>query len=212
MNIEVTNNAKDVKVTVNKNADGTFAILIVEDQKRRLGDIKPGSVVILGKSGRRYIVLGHGAETTALVTEKFAKKIEYGEDSNYVTSDVRKYCTGDFYKELCGDVGAENIVKHTVNLVADDGTGKGNVVQDYVSIMTTELYRRYREFLPRYGDWWWTATRVTHDDSLGYSRGVCYVNSRGVLNWYDCDYTYGVRPFCVLDSSVSVLEVEECNG
>lgn len=122
MNIEVTNNAKNVKVTVNKNADGTFAILVVEDQKRKLGEVKPGSIVTLGKSGRRYIVLGHGAETTALVAEKFAKKMEYGKNGDYAASDVRKYCTGDFYKELCGDVGAENIVKHTVNLVATVST------------------------------------------------------------------------------------------
>lgn len=27
------------------------------------------------------------------------------------------------------------------------------------------------------------------------SRNVCYVNSNGILNWNDCDYTNGVRPF-----------------
>ena len=27
------------------------------------------------------------------------------------------------------------------------------------------------------------------------SRNVCYVNSNGVLNWNDCDYENGVRPF-----------------
>ena len=125
MDIEVKNNAKNVKVTVNKNPDGTIAILVFEDQQQKLGEIKPSSVVTLGKSGRRYVVLGHGAETTALLTENYVKKMEFGTSGDYVNSNYREYCIGDFYKELCGDVGAEHIVKHTVNLMADDGTGKG---------------------------------------------------------------------------------------
>ena len=27
------------------------------------------------------------------------------------------------------------------------------------------------------------------------ARNVCYVNSDGILNWNDCDYENGVRPF-----------------
>lgn len=85
--------------------------------------------------------------------------------------------------------------------IADDGTGKGTVCKDNVSILTTELYRRYREFLPAYGDWWWTATPANSDNE-NYARRVCCVGFYGVLCWSDCGYGCGVRPFCILNSSI----------
>lgn len=199
MEIKVFNSIPNVKVTVNKSDDGSFAILLAEDKQPILGEAKPGSVVKIGN--REYIVLGHAEETTAVITKDFTKEMEFGQSGDYLTSDIRKYCNGEFYNELVATVGAENIVKHTVKLIADDGTGKGKTCSDNVSIITTENYRRYREFLKAYGDWWWTATRVTYDDE-DYSRDVCYVRSNGFLSWRDCGFCDGVRPFCILNSSV----------
>lgn len=200
MKINVINNVPNIKITVNQSDKG-FAILVTEENKKKLGDMKPGSVVKLGE--REYIVLGHGAETTAVITKGFATEMAFGSNNDYRKSDVRSYCNGKFYKELAKAVGAENIVQHTVKLTADDGTNKGIICKDNVSILTTELYRRYREYLPAYGNWWWTATPVNSNDS-GYARGVCYVNSDGILDWIGCGYCYGVRPFCILNSSISI--------
>lgn len=202
MNIDIQNNVKDLNVTVNKNKDGSFAILIVEKKGKKLGAYEPGSVVKLGD--REYIVLGHGSETTAVITKDFAKEMVFGYSGDYATSDVRKFCNGEFLNELAAAVGLNNIITHTVSLVADDGTGKGKTCKDKVSILTTENYRRYREFLTGCGNWWWTATRVSNDDSIGYSSGVCCVYSRGVLGWGDCGYSLDVRPFCILNSSILV--------
>ena len=201
MKINVVNNIPNVKVTCDKSDDGSCTITLTEDKRFPLGEAKPGSVVKIGN--REYIVLGHAEETTAVITQDFVRKMEFGESGDYLTSDVRKYCNGEFYNELVSAVGAENIVKHTVKLVADDGTGKGKTCCDNVSIITTENYRRYREFLKAYGDWWWTATRVTYDNE-DYARGVCYVYSYGILGWNGCGYCFGVRPFCILKSSILV--------
>lgn len=200
MKINVINNVPNIKVTVNQSEKG-FAILVAEENKKKLGDMKLGSVVKLGE--REYIVLGHGAETTAVITKEFATEMAFGSNNDYRKSDVRSYCNGKFYKELAKAVGAENIVQHTVKLTADDGTNKGVICKDNVSILTTELYRRYREYLPAYGNWWWTATPVNSDDS-DYARGVCCVGSGGVLSWGDCGYCRGVRPFCILNSSILI--------
>lgn len=202
MEIKVINNVPNIKVTVNQSKDGSFAILLAEDNKKKitLGSVKSGSVVKLGN--REYIVLGHGAETTAVIAKDFVKEMRFGDTGDYATSNVREFCNGEFLNELAAAVGMDNIVEHTVNLVADDGTGKGKTCKDKVSILTTENYRRYREFLKAYGDWWWTATRVSYDND--YARCVCCVDSSGVLSWDDCDYCYGVRPFCVLNSSVLI--------
>jgi hypothetical protein len=201
MNYKIENNT-NLEVVVNKNEDGIISIQLKEKKEEKtLGSISPGQTVKLGN--REYIVLGHATETTAVITKEFAKKMKFGNNGDYSKSYVREYCNGEFYNELVNAVGKDNIVKHTVNLMADDGTGKHLFVKDNVSILTTELYRRYRAFFPAHGDWWWTATRVS-DDSLGYAHGVCCVHAYGVLDWDNSDSRGGVRPFCILNSSVLV--------
>lgn len=201
MKIEVQNNIPGVKVSVNQNADGSFAILLAQMAGKTLGSVKPGDTVTLGE--REYIVLGHAQETTAIIAKKPTKSMAFGKDGDYAKSDVRAYCNGDFYKELCKAVGKHNIIPHTVNLVSDDGSNKGASVKDNVSILTCDLYRRYREFLPAIGSACWTATRVTTLDK-DYARGVCVVDSSGILDWNGSGFSGGVRPFCILNSSILV--------
>ena len=143
------------------------------------------------------------AWTTSIVAKKPTKSMAFGEDGNYTKSDVRAYCNGEFYEELCDAVGKHNIIPHTVNLVSDDGSNKGATVKDNVSILTCDLYRRYRELLPAIDSACWTATRVTTLDK-GFAYGVYVVDCRGLLCWYSCGHSFGVRPFCILNSSVLV--------
>lgn len=203
MKIKVINNVPNIRVTANQSEDGGFTIMLAEDNKVTLGSVEPGSIVKLGS--REYIVLDHDAETTAIITKDFVEQMRFGDTGDYANSAVREFCNGKFLNELSSVVGMDNIVDHTVNLMADDGTGKGKTCKDKVSVLTTENYRRYREFLKVYGDWWWTATRLTYDDE-DYARTVCYVNSYGILDWFDCDCCNGVRPFCILNSSVLIFD------
>lgn len=201
MKIDVINKVKNLNVTVSESADG-FAILIAKKEDKALGSVAPGNVVTIGK--RKYIVLGHAAETTALLdADKIDERAFDDDDGDYETSDVRKYLNDKYYKELCAAVGKDNVIKHKVNLEADDGTNKGAFCEDFVSLITTTNYRRYREHISAAGYPWWTATRVTMADK-NYSRCVCVVGSYGFLNWDVCDFRGGVRPFCILNSSISV--------
>ena len=202
MNIEVQNNVPNVKVSVNQNADGSFSILLAQVEGKMLGSVTPGDTVTIGE--REYIVLDHENGITAIIAKKPTKTMAFGKDGNYAKSDVRAYCNGEFYKELCKAVGKHNIIPHTVNLVSDDGSNKGEIVKDNVSILTCGLYRHYREFLPAIGSSFWTATRVTTLDK-DHARFVCFVGSRGILSWSGCDCPLDVRPFCYLNSSVLVV-------
>ena len=201
MKIEVQNNIPGVNVSVNQNADGSFAILLSEMTGKTLGSVKPGDTVTIGE--REYIVLGHENGITAVVAKDPTKFMAFGKDGNYAKSDVRAYCNGEFYEELGKAVGKHNIIHHTVNLVADDGSNKGASVTDYISILTNDLYRRYRELLPAVGSPCWTATIVTTLDK-DYASDVCFVSSRGILSSSDCSLSFGVCPFCYLNSSVLV--------
>ena len=184
--------------------DDSVAIPMTDDSDA-LGRVICGSAIEIGD--RSYIVLEHRNDgTTAVITKDFWKDMEFDNDSgDYAKSAVRTALNNEFYNEVANAVGVESIIEHEVNLTADDGTNKGVVCRDNVSLLTTDLYRKYRDFLPAYGSWWWTATPY----STEFPRGVCSVDDDGTLSWDGCNYSRGVRPFLILDSSVSNFSVLE---
>ena len=167
--------------------------------RKALGRKSPGDVVRL--AGKDFIVLGREDGGVAVITKEVVEYMEFGRNADYTNSAVRRYCNDTFYRMLAGAIGAENILSHAVDLIADDGTG-GGFIDDFVSLITTERYRRYRKYLPALGKWWWTATRV-NADMEDYARGVCCVRSDGVLGWSNSDGDGGgVRPFCILNPAL----------
>ena len=202
MEIKIVNNIAGAKISMDKAADNTV-VITVEEQTIRLGDVKPGTTVKIG--GREYIVLDHSKDTTAVITKDFWKDMEFGDSGNYAESAVRNALNNEFLSEVSSAVGVESIIEHEVDLLAEDGTNEGSSCRDKVSLLTVDLYRRYRKFLPAYGSWWWTATPY----STEFPRGVCYVSGDGALSWHGCSCSGGVRPFLILDSSVSNFSVAE---
>lgn len=201
MKIKIINNIPNMQIFVDKNKENEIVLDLTQEEGVLLGNVPCGDTVKLGN--RECIVLDHNDGTTAVITKQFVKTMAFGENGNYLTSDIRSYCIGDFYQELAKVVGAENIVPHVVNLDADDGTGDHVECTDSVSILTRDQYRRYRKFLPAYDEWWWLATRVNTDDP-DYARYVCCVNPSGILSWGGYVCRGGVRPFCILNSSILV--------
>lgn len=203
MSIQIINNAPNLEIETNQTENGAIVITIRKNDIKTLSEFKPGSTVKIGE--REYIVLEQSGDTTALITKDFVASMVYSDaNGDYASSDVRRYLTTEFYAELENAVGADNIIPHTVHLEAHDGTGKNKKVIDCVSLLTEDLYRRYREYLPAYGQWWWLATRASYDDDLGYSGGVCYVHGSGIPCWEDYYFDSGVRPFCVLNSGLLI--------
>ena len=183
--------------------DDSVAIPMTDDSDA-LGRVICGSDIEIGD--RSYIVLEHRNDgTTAVITKDFWKDMEFGDSGNYAESAVRNALNKEFLSEVSSAVGVESIIEHEVDLLAEDGTNEGSSCRDKVSLLTVDLYRRYRKLLPAYGSWWWTATPY----STEFPRYVCCVNGGGALFWVDCDYSGGVRPFLILDSSVSNFSVAE---
>ena len=202
MKIKITNQIDGAEAKIINHDDETVEIVLSKQVSNPIGTIARGQTVKIGD--REYIVLDHSEETTAVISKDIIKTMSFGSDNDYSGSKVNNYLNCEYLKELAKEVGMDNIIEHSVRLIADDGTGKSKNMRCKVSLITTENYRRYREFLPACGNSWWTATPVSNDSSIGYSRGVCFVSSSGVLLWGVCGYESGVRPFCILKSSVLV--------
>ena len=206
--LTIKNALKDMEVSVESQTDKEIVIKIrVPERQVKLADLKPGTVFKVGK--REFIVLGHGKDTTAVILKDFLYTGIFDKNSNnYAKSTVRKEMNGDFCREIEATIGAENLIPHRVDLTANDGLKDYGSCVDKVSLMTADNYRRYREFLPGYGKWWYLATAFS-TESNGYSRDVCCVGSNGAVYGGDCDYSCGVRPFCIFSSSISVSLPEE---
>ena len=190
--------------------------LLTEDQEIRvrralapptLGEIAEGQVVSLG--GVEFIVLRHLVDATEMITRDVIwQTIFDGETNNYAQSGLREIMDR-LADQLAGAVGAENLLRHTVSLTADDGLKDYGQVVDRASPLTAGQYRTYVEILDRYPveQWWWLATPYTtptHDtDNL-----VRCVSPLGALfQEHHEAKDGGVRPFLCLSSKTPIRSV-----
>ena len=155
-----------------------------------------------------HIILSHDEEngTTKCLLKDFWKTSRFDKDTaNYVASDIRNDLNTKFLKTLAAEVGAENIVEHTVDLTTDDGRKDYGTVTDKISLLTTEQFREFVEILDKYnpGRWWWTATALS---SKTWTYCVRCVGDDGLLYNISCHDGGGVRPFCILNSEIFVSE------
>ncbi len=184
----------------------------VEDIKKSFGlGSKELGKVDVGKTARigefEFVVLEHSAETTAVILKGLYKESEeFGKNNNFDGSYADKHCK-EFEKKFAKVIGSENIIEHKVDLTADDGLKCYGTVRRKVSLLTTDLYRRYVYILDEYNPekWWWLATPHSTPKHCGYNWVKCVAPSAYLYYNFYYDY-YGVRPFCILKSSIFVSE------
>lgn len=169
----------------------------------KLANVAVGEIVKIGKY--EFIVLEHSKDTTAVILKDllFESK-EFGKDNNYKASYVDNLC-GDFADEISEIIGKDNLIEHTVDLTSDDGLKDYGKIKRSMSLLTTDLYRRYVEILDKYKvkKWWWLATAFStpkHDPD----NWVKCVSPSGYFNYYRYYGNLGVRPFCILNSNIFV--------
>lgn len=120
---------------------------------------------------------------------------EKGNWNNYRTSSLHKEVLG-----LVKIIGTDNLILHEVDLVADNGDRAYNtvIVMDDVFILTCDEYRKYRDYIPHYGSWIWTAT-PWYCGEKGSASYVLIVHADGKLG-NCCTYIGGaVAPACILN-------------
>lgn len=202
----VTVKTDTIRVTVEL-TENELKALLSKANLTELGNVTPGKVIKAGSY--EFKVLDHFEEGTAVLMRKCLDGYKpFDEHSNnWTSSDLRNYLNTDFYKLLSAEIGAENIVEHTVDLTTEDGLKDFGTVTDKISLLTTDMYRKYRNEIGENLDcWWWTVTANSNDKNSSCVRAVF---RSGILIVSDYDYDGGVRPFCILKSNILVSEVEE---
>lgn len=127
---------------------------------------------------------------------------EKGNWNNYRTSLIREILNDSLAKKIRANKLGDNLLLHTVDLVADNGDRAYGAVADLVFILTCDEYRKYRDYIPPYDSWIWTATPWycgDKDSDTGIADYVRRVNPNGQLNGNIANLGLAVAPACILN-------------
>lgn len=139
-----------------------------------------------------------GKDVKFCQSDKFADKM--GNWNDFRTSNVRGVLSDMANAVFAG----KGLLPHTVDLVADNGDRAYGTVQDFVFILTCDEYRKYRDYIPHYDSWVWTATPwccgdKDSDTGYDYADNVRGVNVAGLLCNDAAYLSNAVAPACVLN-------------
>lgn len=180
-----------------------------ETGKVELSTLKRGEVFqTTGK--RKYKVLEQYGDTTKIISLDLVKEnVEFGDNTDYNKSNVKKLCDTEILKDFEEEFGAESIEEHTVDIITVDGQKVGSV-KCKIRPITFDEAREYTDITPNndLNDWYWTLSPWSTEER-GWSKSFTVVSPSG--NFSDDNYVYanGVRPVCILKSNIFVSKVEE---
>ena len=157
--------------------------------------------------GLKWKILDITEQGYKCIAEKLKDNKTFGNKNDWKESSIRKYLNGEFYKELAGVIGKENIVPFERNLLSLDGQTEYGTCEDKVSIISLDEYRQYRALLLNEDYYWWTLTPDTTkcNGNESWIRVVCPSGYICNFNYY---YLYGVRPVCIFSSAIFESEEE----
>ncbi len=178
-------------------------------QKVELGSLKPGETFKIGEHD--FIVLDHENGTTKVISKNFMKKNVVFDDNcrDYSKSNLRKVLEKEILPVITKEVGSSNLVAHTVDLTSVDMQKEFEPCECLVRPLTFDEVRKYNDLLVNneLNDWWWTCTSWSTEERR-WKYGMSVVSPSGIIVNYNCNYSYGVRPFCILKSNIFVSKGE----
>lgn len=149
--------------------------------------------------GIEWVCLDVGNETVFAVSAKIIADMPFNNEyedgcNNWRTSSLRKWLNSEFLDENF-DKGA--LLTICSALIADNGDDKYGFVEDYVTLIDCDQYRKYRKFMPKYDDWVWTLT--PRSCGVGTAYLVRLISPSGELGDSDADSADGVAPACLFN-------------
>lgn len=180
-----------------------------EADKVALSMLKRGDVFqTTGK--RKYKVLEQYGDTTKIISLDLVKEnVEFGDNTDYNKSNVKKLCDTEILKDFEEEFGAESIEEHTVDIITVDGQKVGSV-KCKIRPITFDEAREYTDITPNndLNDWYWTLSPWSTEER-GWGKSFAVVSPSGNISNCNCSGANGVRPVCILKSNIFVSKVEE---
>lgn len=132
------------------------------------------------------------------ITAQVWKELQFDVDchNNWKESSLRRVLNDEFLDKL----DKKYLIKQTSDLIADNGDKSYGTSEDYVTILSCDQYRKYRDLVPCYMEWMWTLTPWNCLSDGGIS--VRYVNRAGDINHGTADLDCGVAPVVLFSPKI----------
>lgn len=176
--------------------------------KVQLSVLNPGDAFKVGEHD--FIVLDHCNGTTKVISKDFMAEDIFDEDTrDYNKSNLKKIIENDIQPIIEDELGADNIIEHTVDLTSVDMQHEFEPCTCKVRPITFDEARKYNDLIANknLNDWWWTCTPWS-TESRNWKYAIAVVAPSGNVSLDDCNIDLGVRPVCILKSNIFVSKGE----
>ena len=116
--------------------------------------------------------------------------------NNWKTSTLRRFLNEDVLEE---HFDAKHLIKQTSDLTADNGDKAYGTCEDYITLLTCDQYRKYRDYVPLFEECMWTLTPWRCD--TGHASDVRNVNPSGAIISSSAYNSCGLAPVCLFNSN-----------
>lgn len=116
--------------------------------------------------------------------------------NNWKTSTLRRFLNEDVLEE---HFDAKHLIKQTSDLTADNGDKAYGTCEDYITLLTCDQYRKYRDYVPLFEECMWTLTPWRCD--TGSADDVRNVYPAGAISGSDAGSSVGLAPVCLFNSN-----------
>lgn len=140
----------------------------------------------------------------------FNKAFDEDNCNDWRSSTLRQYLNGEFKRFLLEKIGGNALLPFERDLLSDDGLTDycDDGCVDYVSLISCDEYRMYREHISNKSGSWWTLT--PYSCSVSDSSSTRAVFTDGTLSSGSaCIGGYGVAPIFLLSKDLMVKEVKK---
>ena len=141
----------------------------VEAEKDKIKFPKPGEQ--FEYNDVMFTVLGEEqGGVLAIVSELLLQRMPFDESrkNDWRISSLRKHLNGEYLEQF----NRGDLLPFVSDLTADDGMKDYGTAEDYVFLLSCDLYRKYRESVPRFNSWWWSLTPWTCTTGSSLLRAV----------------------------------------
>lgn len=116
--------------------------------------------------------------------------------NNWKTSTLRRFLNEDVLEE---HFDAKHLIKQTSDLTADNGDKAYGTCEDYITLLTCDQYRKYRDYVPLFEECMWTLTPWRCDPGIASYVRVVYPT--GAIVSTSAISSLGLAPVCLFNSN-----------
>ena len=150
-------------------------------------------------NGIEFVALGEEqGGILAVVAERLEERMAFDKNNknDWRSSTLREYLNGEYITNFDTD----DLLPFVSDLTSDDGMTDYGTSEDFVALLSDNLYRKYRKFMPQYDTWVWTITPWSC--TPGHADCERFVYTSGALNDYYAYNALGVAPACIFNPSI----------